>query len=68
MLYIKTQISENVEIKVDLYEDEIFTQCPMCAKEMQVDFDELKDSLNQGGDYSSTVWYCEECSPKVSIK
>lgn len=68
MLYIKTRVSENIEIKVDLYEDEIYTQCPLCSKEMQVGFEELKDLLNQGGDFSSTVWYCEECSPKVSVK
>ena len=68
MIYLKTQIADNIEIKVDIYEDELFTLCPMCVKEMQVEFDELLDSLNRGGDLSSTVWYCEDCSPEILTK
>ncbi len=61
MLYIKTEISDNVEIKVDLYEDEIYAQCPRCGKEIQVSTDVLKDIL-EDGNLSGTSLYCGECS------
>lgn len=60
MVYIKTEISDNVEIKVDLYEDEIYTQCPKCGKEIQVPTDVLKEILEYG-DFASTSLYCSKC-------
>lgn len=67
MLYIKTQISENVEIKVDLYEDEIYSTCPGCGKEEQVEIEHLISILEDGGDFAGTSIYCEECS-KIIIR
>lgn len=43
MFYIKTNISNGVEIKIDLFEDEIYTQCPKCGKEIQINSEELAD-------------------------
>ena len=37
MFYIKTSISNSIELKVDLYTDEIYTQCPKCGKEIQLE-------------------------------
>lgn len=64
MFYVKTNISDNVEIKVDLYDDEIFTQCPKCGKEMQVETEELKQVL-EGGDLAGSSLYCEKCSKQL---
>lgn len=64
MFYIKTSINDNVEIKVDLYDDEIYTQCANCGKEMQVETGILKEVLKDG-DFASTSLYCEECSKEV---
>lgn len=64
MLYIKTKINDQVEMKVDLYEDEIFTDCGDCGKPMQVDFDEIVDIRKSGFDLVGTTFFCEECSVK----
>lgn len=61
MFYVKTNITDDVEIKVNLYDDEIFTQCIKCEKEIQVDTEFLK-SILEDGDLTSTSIYCEECS------
>lgn len=64
MLYVKTSISDNVEIKVDLYDDEIYTQCIKCGKEMQVETEVLKKVL-EDGDLASTSLICEKCSKEL---
>ena len=61
MFYVKTNITDDVEIKVNLYDDEIFTQCLKCGKEIQVDT-ELFKKLLEDGDLASTSIYCQECS------
>ena len=61
MFYVKTNITDDVEIKVNLYDDEIFTQCTKCGKEVQVDIGLLK-SILEDGDLTSTSIYCKECS------
>jgi hypothetical protein len=60
MLYIKTQLTDQVEIKIDLYEDEIFTTCPSCGKEFQLESEDLK----QIEDWASTSISCgnEKCN------
>lgn len=64
MFYVKTNLNKNIEIKVDLYDDEIFTQCPKCGKEIQVDNETLANILKDA-DLSSTSLYCEKCSKEV---
>lgn len=61
MFYIKTKVTDSLELKVDLYDDEIFTSCPTCEKEIAVSTELLKDMLNDGGDFASTLIYCNEC-------
>lgn len=60
MFYIKTNISDNVQIEVDLYEDEIYTQCPKCGKEIQIDSDELSEVIKEQGLVSTSI-YCKDC-------
>lgn len=61
MFYVKTNLNKNIEIKVDLYDDEIFTQCPKCGKEIQVDNETLANILKDA-DLIGTSLYCVECS------
>lgn len=65
MFYVKTQINEHIEIKIDLYDDEIFTQCPDCGVELEVDNETLIAVLKDDGDFPSTSIYCKECSKKI---
>lgn len=68
MFYIKTQINDSIELKVDLYDDQIFTQCPNCGKEMQVESEKIPEIFKDGGDFASTSFFCSECSKKMVIK
>lgn len=58
MFYTKANLGE-VEIKVALYDDEIYTRCPKCGIEHQVDLSEI---YRDGGDLISTSVYCTKCS------
>lgn len=64
MFYVKTNLNENIEIKVDLYDDEIFTRCPKCGKEIQVEKETLANVLKVG-DLAGTSIYCEKCLKEV---
>jgi hypothetical protein len=63
IFYVKVTLPNGKTIKQQLYDDEIFTDCGGCGKEMQVDIEELADSiLNYGGDLIGSTWYCsKEC-------
>lgn len=66
MLYHKIT-SENGTTKiVDLYEDEIFTYCPSCGVEQNVDT-ELLQSILIEGDFGGTSIYCTKCTIKGVI-
>lgn len=67
MFYVKTEINDNIEIKVDLYDDEIFTRCPKCGKEIQVETQSLRTILN-GGNLASSSLCCKECSKEFLNK
>lgn len=44
-------------------DDNVFTQCPRCEKEIQID---LADAVIDGTiDLYGTSWYCQRCSEKV---
>lgn len=68
MIYHKFSINDEIEIRVPLYDDEIFTQCPGCGKEIQIDSNLLTDIIKDGGDMGGTSIYCEECSSKKISK
>lgn len=58
MYYLK-----NGKKKLFIEDDNIFTQCPRCGKEIQID---LADAVIDGAlDLYGTSWYCERCSTKV---
>ncbi|MBO8164669.1 MAG: hypothetical protein H0Z34_13290 [Brevibacillus sp.] len=58
MFYAKANLGD-VEIKVALYDAEIYTVCPECGIEHQVDLSEI---YQDGGDLISTYVYCSKCS------
>ena len=66
MLYAKTNLSNNTEIKIDLYDDEIYAQCTKCGKEIQVDNETLIQILKDG-DLAGTSLMCNECSAKEVV-
>lgn len=52
--------------KLFIEDDNVFTQCPRCGKEQQID---LADAVIDGAlDLYGTSWYCEKCSEKVRSK
>ncbi|HJV46607.1 MAG TPA: hypothetical protein VJ824_12910 [Bacillota bacterium] len=64
MLYTKIKLNDQVEMKVDLYEDEFFSDCGECGKSIQVEQKEIIDIWNNGGDFVGTTFFCIECSSK----
>lgn len=67
MLYVKTQITNNLEIKVDLHENEIYTTCPGCEKEVQVEPEHLVQIITDCDNFSETSMYCDICSEKIIL-
>lgn len=61
MYYLK-----NGKKKLYIEEDNVYTQCPRCGKERQID---LADAVIDGQlDLYGTSWYCEKCGEKVRSK
>ncbi|CUH96376.1 hypothetical protein P22_2466 [Propionispora sp. 2/2-37] len=62
MFYIKTQINDAVDLTAEIHDDNVFTRCPECGRELAIDLVELL----QGGesDLYGTAVYCAECSRK----
>jgi uncharacterized protein with PIN domain len=65
LLYIKTKLNEHVEIKVELYEDEIYTRCGGCNKEVPIEPENIATIINEGSNFAGTTFYCEKCSKGV---
>lgn len=61
MYYLK-----NGKKKLFIEEDNVFTQCPRCGKEMQIDLDDAV--INGTLDLYGISWYCDKCSRKVRSK
>jgi len=52
--------------KLFIEDDNTFTKCPRCGKEMQID---LADAVIDGKlDLYGMSWYCEKCGEKVRSK
>ena len=41
MYYVKTRINDELEVKIDLTGDNIFTTCPECGAEFPIDIIEM---------------------------
>ena len=64
MFYIKAKLTENVEVKVPMYDNRIYTQCPDCGTEHAVEIADIARIIHEGGDFVNTSVYCEKCSKK----
>lgn len=64
MFYVKAQITDDIEIKVPLYGDCIFTNCGECGKEIPTDETFLAELIQEGGDLIGSNLFCSECSLK----
>ena len=61
MYYVKTKIGKEVEMKVEVHGDDIYTKCSKCGKEIQADMQILSELL-KGGNLDGTGMRCEMCS------
>ena len=67
MFYVKSEIAEGVTLKTNITSDNVFTICPDCGEEIQVDLScDFGDLLcKTEGDLESTRICCMECSNKI---
>lgn len=63
MFYIKNKINEETEITTEITDENVFTRCPNCEKEIAVDLAEI---LRDDGDLYGTSVYCSECSAELN--
>lgn len=64
MFYVKEQIGENTEIRIEITDENVFGRCPRCGAETRVFLDDvLKD---EDADLYGTAVFCDECSRKLS--
>ena len=59
MFYVKTQLSDESVMKTDITDDNVFTRCAGCGKELQVDLNEVFEDIPV--DLETPV-YCCRCS------
>lgn len=62
MFYVKSQINEEMTASIEIHDNNVFTRCPVCGKEKQVD---IQDVL-QDGDLYGTAIYCGDCAKAQS--
>lgn len=61
MIYHKVYLEKlNKTINIDVYGDDLFTKCPDCGIEQQLDDDMLRSVEDFGG----TSFYCTDCTKK----
>ena len=62
MFYIKTKLPDGKTTKTEITDENVFTRCPECGREMTVDLAEL---FSDGeGDMFSTGVICADCTEK----
>lgn len=67
MIYQKVDIDRIITMHIPVDVDEFYCTCPICGKEVHLDYCDIKDVINEGeNDFLGTDFYCEECSLKHS--
>jgi len=62
MFYVKENINDAVEVKVELNDENVFCTCPDCGKEVAVD---LSVVFTDGmGDMYGTAVLCDKCAKR----
>lgn len=63
MFYVKEQINDAMSVTVDINDENVFSHCIRCGKELQVN---LEDLFADGSvDLSSTGVVCTTCAGKI---
>lgn len=63
MFYVKTRLDPETVIEVDITDENVFTRCPECGAEVQIDLNDMVDEGGQLDLYGVSVC-CEVCSRK----
>ncbi|MDO4301537.1 MAG: hypothetical protein Q4D26_09140 [Clostridia bacterium] len=66
MFYVKHKANDdvaNINIKIDITDDNVYSTCPVCGKEFKVDIVE-QIQFDKEFDLFSTYPYCPECNKK----
>ncbi len=63
MFYVKTQLDENTAILTEITDENVFTCCPDCRREILVDLNDVIDDEGQLDLFGVSVC-CTECSRK----
>ncbi len=63
MFYVKERIGRGATVSLDITDKNVFTRCPGCRKEVQVNLEEVfkVEDVN----LLDTVVLCNECSERV---
>lgn len=67
MIYLKTELENGEQVKIDLYGNEFYATCPKCGKEVHLDRDMLKNLINGDCDFATTGFYCDKCNTQEYI-
>ncbi len=63
MFYVKEQLSDAVEVSIEINDENVFCRCPVCGSEVRVDIDGLLKE--EDTDLFRTAVLCDECSKKI---
>lgn len=66
MFYLKTKLANGKVIKTDITDENVFTRCPDCGRELPVDLVEV--FADGEGDLFSTSIICSACTKKRAEK
>lgn len=65
MFYVKSKLNDEVEIKIEINDENTYTNCPECGAEVQVDLSDMTDERGYL-DLFGTSCYCRKCSEKMN--
>lgn len=63
MIYVKGKMPSGEVVQVQILENGIYCECPVCGAETTVEYDIFIEILNEGR-LEETAVYCEPCSDK----
>jgi len=61
MFYVRKRLGDGVEMRIELYDDEIYTPCTVCGREMNYGPAELADIIREAGVGGTSV-ICGNCN------
>ena len=62
MFYVKSKIGNLAEINVEVTDENVYTRCPICGEEFNIDIQDFL--LDEEFDLFGTSVYCEKCGKK----